>query len=177
MFSVKFREIRGGVVGGDLWGVFEIPATVRPSVNKKDGHAFFRTGFAEPRCIPARGEIALHFMGTPVLSARYGEGGSEIPTATPWGSVAGDTITVPAPTLGPPAEAGTTPGADYAVLPVEKWVQFNSMADRFTVQARLRKVPPTPGGHLYGLDTLVVHVNQRAPPPEPAGDRERVLAI
>jgi hypothetical protein len=197
MFTAEIREIRETEGrAADPWVTLEVPI-VRASVNKKDGHIFFRTTYEEPRRIPSMGDLSFYFMGTPVLHFRYGGEIGDLAKS----AVANSTAVIPTVRLaasdGPPS-ASQDFGADFAghaELPDEKWVQLNSTTDRFTLQVRLRKMPPlAPLGwaqslsladshvyYVYGVDSLIVHVNQKGAltgaAAAPLGDKDRVLAI
>lgn len=197
MFTAEIREIRETEGrAADPWVTLEVPI-VRASVNGKDGHIFFRTTYAEPRRIPSVGDLSFYFMGTPVLHFRYGgESGALANSALASSAAVIPTVRLAASDM--PPSASQDFGADfagYAELPDEKWVQLNSTTDRFTLQVRLRKMPPLAplgwaqslsqaDGHVYyvyGVDSLVVHVNQKGAltgaASVPLGDKDKVLAI
>lgn len=199
MFAAEIREPEGR--GGDPWVTLEVPI-IRARVNRKDGHTLFRFTYEEPRRIPAEGLVSFYYMGAPVLHFRYFRYGGALASGAP-----AETPTVRSAASERPPPASQDFGADfagYAELPDEKWVQLNSTTDCFTLQVRLRKMPPLvsaanmaaaraghPGaGHVYyvyGVDTLVVHVNQKgaltgaaafgAVAFGAASDKDRVLAI
>jgi hypothetical protein len=201
MFAAEIREVKQRGTAADPWDTLELPTTVRASVNGKDGHTFFRASFPEPRRIPAKGDLTFYFMGSPVLRFCYGDGISTVPTVR---SATIDAEVLPTEMKELSLEAGAPVGvcraampstpeeieadfAGYAGLPGEKWVQLNPTTDRFTLQARLRKMPPQDvhrdlgAGvyYVYGVDTLVVHVNQKAAAAAsaPAGDKDKALSI
>lgn len=191
MFKAEIRETEGR--GADPWVTLEVPI-VRASVNGKDGHIFFRTIYEEPRRIPAVGDLSFYFMGTPVLHFRYGvESGNFAKSVLANGAAMIPTVRLAASERLPFASQDFGANfAGYAELPDEKWVQLNSTTDRFTLQVRLRKMPPlarlsladgrASDGlvyYVYGVDSLVVHVNQKGAltGAAPASDKDRVLAI
>lgn len=193
MFAAEIREIKQRGTAADPWDTLEIPTTVRAGV--KDGHTFFRANFPAPRRIPAKGDLTFYFMGSPVLRSRYGDGVSAIPTVRSatidadepppeMKALSGAPIGVCRTTMPSTPEEIEADFAGYTGLPDEKWVQLNPTTDRFTLQVRLRKMPPVDDHrdlgagiyYIYGVDSLVVHVNQKAAS-APAGDKDKALSI
>lgn len=178
MFAAEIREIKQHGLADTPWVTLELPTTVRASVNKSDGHTFFRVNYAEPQRIPVKGDLILYFMGDPVLRFCYGEGGPALPIPTVRSAMPGACRTVMPST---PQELKTE-FAGYSELSEEMWVQLNPLNQRFTLQVRLRKMLPgdthrelsTGCYYIYGVDSLVVHVNKKI---APAGDKDRALLI
>jgi len=194
-FSAEIRAIMVRGVTIDPWAVLEIERGTMPSKHKSDGHAYFRAVYPEPRRIPAAGLLSLFFMDTCVAEFRYGEDGS-IPTVR---SATIDAINPTAELAGISAAGDRSAGfcraampegleaveadfAGYSALPAEKWVQLNTTSDAFTVQVRLRKMPPADAHrdmeagvyYVYGVDSLVIHHLNRG---APASDAEKALLI
>jgi len=176
MFAAVIYEIKQHGLAVTPWVTLELPTTIRASVNKTDGHTFYRVNYAEPQRIPIKGDLILYFMGEPALRFCYGDGGSALPTvrsATP-----GECRTVMPST---PQDLGAE-FAGYPELSDEIWVQLNPSNQRFTLQVRLRKMLPddthrefsTGCYYVYGVDSLVVHVNRKV---VPAGDKDKALLI
>jgi hypothetical protein len=179
LFAAEIREIKKNGTAVDPWGTFEVPNTAHAGV--RNGGTFYRISYPAPRCVPAKGHLTFYFMGDLVLRFCYGDGGSAIPTVRSATAAAEHGPTGRNPCR--PTVEAESPG--YTELPDEKWVQLNATTDRFTIQARLRKMPledsvcDSAAGvyYVYGVDTLVVHVNQRFMSAPPSSDNARALSI
>ena len=178
-FVVRIHEITARGYDDSPWVSFVVPAAGAGAV-AKDGHTFYRVTYPTPVCIPARGLVRALGGGDGGAAAIYEKGVPTIAEASAAGSGA--------------SLEERFPG--YGALAETVWLQLNPGTDPLAIQVRLRKIlprapkapraprgeaaqapsaaPPGAPFHVYGVDTLVVHV---ALPNAAAADRKKALDI
>lgn len=118
-----------------------------------DGHTFFREAY-HPKIIPVNPIISLSFMEKFILEFK--------------------TDSVP--------KLDNLDDNTYNDMPNDKWIQLNTSQDKFTIQAKIKKMPITKAifseksntYSVYAVVGIALHINNVV---ENKNDKDKLLAI